>query len=96
MAHGGDGGVPPCGCWNACGRRLDCSHAYRTAALTSGQAGAYCGTAHYHRDHRAPAAREPQLIMKVPVGARAATPMQPGSRSVCPSRLEPPAAISQA
>jgi hypothetical protein len=41
MAHGGDGGVPPCGCWNACGRRLECSHAYRTAALTSGQAGAY-------------------------------------------------------
>ena len=39
MAHGGDGGAPPCGCWNACGRRLDGSLAYRSAALTTGHAG---------------------------------------------------------
>ena len=37
MAHGGDGGTPPCGCWNACGSALDGSHGYCSAALT-GQA----------------------------------------------------------
>jgi hypothetical protein len=55
MAHGGDGGRPPCSCWNACGRRIDGSHAYRSAALTAGHAGAGCSTAHYRRDDRAPA-----------------------------------------
>jgi len=36
MAHCGDGGAPPCGCWNACGRRIDGSHAYGSSALTAG------------------------------------------------------------
>ena len=42
MAHGADGGAPPCGCWNACKGRVDGSLAYRCAALTTGQAGR-CG-----------------------------------------------------
>lgn len=78
MAHGGDGGTPPCGCWNACGSALDGSHGYCSAALTAGQAGACCSTAHYRRDDRAPIARELQLIMKVPGRAPAATPIRPG------------------
>jgi hypothetical protein len=103
MAHGGDGGRPPCSCWNACGRRIDGSHAYRSAALTAGHAGAGCSTAHYRRDDRAPAACEPQLIREarrraasvdgVPGRARAATPIQRGGRSVWPSRLERSAAV---
>jgi hypothetical protein len=84
MAHGCDGGASPCGGWNACGRRLDGSHAYRSAALTAGQAGACCSTAHYRRDDRAPAARELQLIMRVRGSARAATPMLPGATQFAP------------
>jgi hypothetical protein len=94
MTHGGDGGAPPCGCWNACGRRVDCSFAYRSAALGRlARRTACCSTAHYRRDDRAPAARALQLIMKMPGRARAATPMHPGSPSVCSSRLERPAAV---
>jgi hypothetical protein len=57
MAHCGDGGAPPCGCWNACGRRIDGSHAYGSAAFMGWPAGACCSTAHYRRDDRAPVAR---------------------------------------
>jgi hypothetical protein len=78
MAHGGDGGAPPCGCWNASRRRLDGSHGYRSVALTARPPGAHCSTAHYRRDDRAPGARELQLIMKVTGRALAATPIQPG------------------
>ena len=72
MAHGADGGAPPCGCWNACEGRVDGSLAYRCAALTTGQAGPRCTTAHYRRDDRGPGRSQAQTS----VGPRRRPPVR--------------------
>jgi hypothetical protein len=65
MAHAGDGEAPPRGCWNTGGRRVDGSHAYHSAALRAGQAGACrtcrSRTAVDHEDARVFCALPPQF-----------------------------------